>query len=443
MTAIDLDTMPRGACPSLAAPMQTGDGWLSRVALTAPASPAALIGLCKTALRHGNGLIDISARGNLQARGLCEASTRLFEADIRALNLPLREGVAVDISPLAGLDPTETADPSPLAQAIRAGVAEMGLQPHLAPKTAVIVDGGGSIPLAALLADIRLKAHGTNWLLFTGGAENPPAAHGLLTAQEAVPAALTLLARMAQEGRRFRGRDFTATDVRTLLPALRPAPPLPACEATEPKPLGLFALRGGLFALGLAPAFGQVEAISLIALLETAQAKGITAISPAPGHALLAFGPAAACHALKSHAEQAGFITGPDDPCLSIAACPGQPACTSAHFDTRALARAIASKGGLLDGSFTLHISGCAKGCAHPESALLSLSGTPDGPAFVFDGKASDPPNARLAANRAPEALERLSALVKLRQRPGESAALCLRRLGPSEIISFLDKGFP
>ncbi|MCX8998054.1 precorrin-3B synthase [Rhizobiaceae bacterium BDR2-2] len=442
MTAILPETMRRGACPSLSAPMQTGDGLLCRAALTAPASPRALVSLCAAALRHGNGILDISARGNLQARGLTPESACLFEHEARTFGLPLRDGIAIDTGPLAGLDAAEEADPRPLAEAIRQGVAERGLAPRLAPKTAVVVDGGGRLPLSALLADIRLRAvKNAGWLLFTGGPERPDAAHGLLTANDAVETALILLSQMAEKGRRFRGRDFGADAVRALAGArLAPARPAPV-PAGDPKPFGLFALNDGKTAFGIAPAFGQVRAETLIGFLHAAEAAGIEAIRPAPGHALLLIGAPAACAAMEKAAESAGFLTRADDPRAAIAVCPGQPACTSALFDTHALAAEAARLPRLLDGSFTLHISGCAKGCAHPEPALIALSGQPDGIAFAFDGKAGAPPTASLAIDQAAETLRTLSALVELRREAGETAARCLRRLGPAGIAPALTKG--
>ena len=64
----------RGACPSLAAPMPTGDGWLVRLTLAEGLTPgAARAGWPRSAERLGNGLIEITARGSLQVRGLRRA----------------------------------------------------------------------------------------------------------------------------------------------------------------------------------------------------------------------------------------------------------------------------------------------------------------------------------------------------------------------------------
>ena len=48
----------RGACPALTAPMQTGDGLLVRLNPVAGGlASKALIGLCESASRHGNGIM--------------------------------------------------------------------------------------------------------------------------------------------------------------------------------------------------------------------------------------------------------------------------------------------------------------------------------------------------------------------------------------------------
>lgn len=69
----------RGACPALSAPMSTGDGLLVRLNPTASGlSPKTLMGLCESALRHGNGIVEITARGSFQIRGLTPTSAILL-----------------------------------------------------------------------------------------------------------------------------------------------------------------------------------------------------------------------------------------------------------------------------------------------------------------------------------------------------------------------------
>ena len=75
-----------------------------------------------------------------------------------------------------------------------------------------------------------------------------------------------------------------------------------------------------------------------------------------------------------------------DEHPTTIAACPGAPACASATVPARSDA-ALLAKLGLRD----LHVSGCAKGCAHPRAAttLVGRDGRYD---LVRHGRASDPP---------------------------------------------------
>ncbi len=86
MTArVVFSSQRRGACPGLSAPMPTGDGLLVRL-LPAGTIPLDAFGrLCAAARTHGNGIIEITARGSVQIRGLSAASAPLFAATIAGL----------------------------------------------------------------------------------------------------------------------------------------------------------------------------------------------------------------------------------------------------------------------------------------------------------------------------------------------------------------------
>ena len=71
--------------------------------------------------------------------------------------------------------------------------------------------------------------------------------------------------------------------------------------------------------------------------------------------------------ALRCRAAKAGFVVEPDDPRARIVACAGRPRCASAQADTRTDAALIAASGRIPEG--VVHVSGCAKGCAHPSPA--------------------------------------------------------------------------
>ena len=85
-----------------------------------------------------------------------------------------------------------------------------------------------------------------------------------------------------------------------------------------------------------------------------------------------------------------GLITDPSDPILRITTCTGAPGCPQALGDTRQLARQLAPH---LAATQSLHLSGCAKGCAHPAPADLTLTATGQGYDLIRHGSAHDTPS--------------------------------------------------
>ncbi|RUY82448.1 precorrin-3B synthase, partial [Mesorhizobium sp. M7A.F.Ca.CA.001.12.2.1] len=154
------------------------------------------------------------------------------------------------------------------------------------------------------------------------------------------------------------------------------------------KPIGLFPLAGHATALGIALPYGSMPADNIIALAQHALTLGTSEIRLAPGRALLFLGqPIAANHPLQHTAATLGFVIAPTDPRTRIAACPGMPACASGRIATRDIAETIAAEtADILD--FTLHISGCAKGCAHPGPAALTIVGGENGAGLVVNATA-------------------------------------------------------
>ena len=435
----------RGVCPALSAPMQTGDGLLSRVAFTRAISPRSLETLCTLATRHGNGLLDITARGGVQFRGLTAESAALLERDVSALGLPVRQGLAVEISPVAGLDETAIADPRGIMDRICEHSAAQDLHERLAAKMSVIIDGGGHVSMGGLLADIRLKADSAGrdvfWLLMLGGTEDKALRAGALRMEDAADVVLDLLSCLADRGTDARGRDLDMETVQAIC-ADRLIEDLSfpdAFEALDNQHYGMLHLSDGVFAVSVAPAFGQISAPALADICAQATMLGISTVRPGPAHALFFVGNEAACSGLLDHARQAGFVTDAKDPRSSIAVCSGKPACASAYIATHELGtHAARHMSGLLDGSLSLHLSGCGKGCAHPASAPLTFSGSAGGLAFRYSGRAGDPADVILPFAEQRAALSRLAGLYEKEHKPGENARALLARLGKDRIVAAL-----
>jgi len=95
---------------------------------------------------------------------------------------------------------------------------------------------------------------------------------------------------------------------------------------------------------------------------------------------------------LREMPQHEGIVTRADDPLLRVVACTGAPGCPEARAETRGLAAALAPQ---IAPDTLLHVSGCAKGCAHPGPSDVTLVGTPDGFDLVRDGSARDLPVSR------------------------------------------------
>lgn len=481
----------RGACPALSAPMQTGDGLLARLNTVAGGlSPKALIGLCESALRHGNGIVEVTARGSIQIRGLTPQSAQALARDVSALQIDVRSGVPVETGPLAGIDAQEICDPHPLANEIRAAIEKADLNTRLGPKVSVVIDGGGLLPIDGVSSDVRLTAcrDMAAWHLAIGGTAASSRPLGFLDETHACAATILILEAIAILGREARARDLDAQHIAERiflsgLPAISPtgrqksglnvgsvfaAPetgesafqtqvyPLVGAVAGGPErgnpqarstgtPIAKFPLADGTCALGIGLPFGSMPAENIIALAQGAIALGVSEIRPAPSRALLFPGMnLEACETLSDAATSLGFITKACDSRLSIAACTGAPACASGRIATRALAERIAAHDAdFLDGSFTLHISGCAKGCAHPAPAGLTLIGHDHdgGAGIALDATARWPEAAGTAISDAQAGMERIAALVRRNRRSGETAAACLARLGAGAVTNAFVQG--
>jgi precorrin-3B synthase len=131
----------------------------------------------------------------------------------------------------------------------------------------------------------------------------------------------------------------------------------------------------------------------------------------APGRALLLLGVAPEnATALAHEAARRGLIVNPDDPRRRIVACPGKPACGSGLIAARTLATELAQSLVLAPGlsgaansaippscaAQLIHISGCAKGCAHPGAAALTVVGTERGCGIVHAGSARAVPSSHV-----------------------------------------------
>jgi precorrin-3B synthase len=399
----------KGWCPGALRPMQSGDGLIVRVRpRCGMLRPNHLIDLAAAAARFGNGHIDLTRRANLQVRGASEETLPGLHDVIGGLGLldPTPEAEAVRnlmISPLAGIDPTEVFDISGIAREFSRLLASERALWALPSKFGFIVDGGGTLTLADERADIRLAAvrdgaafavaigldtqAGVDWL----GSVSP--ANAALAAMET---ARTFL-EVTSNGTRQRMRDLSAQGLASLRSTMRsrlnPLPLGPQKADPSDRHVGLLDLGFGRFAVGIAAPFGRVETDQLRKLAGEMAAFGIEQVRLSPWRILyVEVRNTSEGQAILDAARSVDLITDRRDPLLGIEACPGAPACRSTGLNTRGDARRLAALSSRLGFAGTIHVSGCAKGCAKSAAADLVLVGTDREYGIVRNGTAQDRP---------------------------------------------------
>ncbi|MBO1325718.1 precorrin-3B synthase [Acetobacter sp. TBRC 12305] len=361
----------KGWCPGAWRPMPSGDGLLVRIRPRGGRlSREQAAGITRLADWHGNGMIELSTRGNIQLRGVTPAT-----------HAPLVTGLAA----LGLIDPTPEAEglrnivTTPFWQG-GDGTVELtarlenalldGPTPDLPAKFGFAVDTGTRPVLRDVSADIRLERDPSGALLCRADGTSSGAR---VTPETAIPVALELARWFAASG--GHGRMQACLQAGAALPAIfTGVDAAPRC--TQPGPVPGPSAAG--FMIGLP--FGQMRARTLFALAN------IAPLRVTPWRMLLLEGQAGA-------PDLDDIITHAEDPLLRVVACPGLPDCAQAHQPTRPLARALAPH---VPKGRVLHVSGCAKGCAQPQRAWLSLVAQAHGFGLVRNGNAKAAPIAPL-----------------------------------------------
>ena len=396
---------PKGWCPGALRPMLSGDGWLVRLRISGGVvSAAAARAIADCAKTYGNGLLDLSARANLQLRGVQEASLPALVEALQAHGLIDESAEAESVrnvlaSPLAGLSPDAAFDIRPHVRALEQRLASDEALHGLPSKFGFIVDDGGGLSLSVVGADIRFVAmHDQNAPRFMVSLANCDVAAVIDAAdlpEVAAQLAVAFLdqACQCQTPPRRMGALVAMRGAAGLWRAAGLAPTHQTPRAATPQePLGHHPLDASGF-LGLGLAFGRLNAGDLAWLADMAQAHGAGELRLTPWRAILLPGvDAIAAQRILSQASD-HFITDANDARLAVIACAGAPACASAEAPTQDDALALAPLARALSPSgVTLHVSGCAKGCARPFPTAVTLVARAGLYDLITQGRASDIP---------------------------------------------------
>jgi precorrin-3B synthase len=360
----------QGWCPGALRPMLSGDGWILRV--RPPGGrlvPQQAREIARLARAHGNGTIDLSSRANIHLRGITEQSYAPLIEGLDALGLidenpEAEERRNIVLSPFWSADDGSVELATALAKSLTAPDA-----PRLPAKFGFAIDCGPRPVLTKVSADIRLERSADCGLICRA---DGAATAARVSAATAVSTMLALAEWFVQSGgiNGERGRMAAHLARGAVLPDIFAEVPAPSAASFSPEP-GPVA-EGALVGFE----FGQVPADMLTAI------SGLGALRVTPWRMLLVEG-------ISAMPDLPGLITQPNDPLLRVIACTGAPGCLQAAQPTRALARSLAPH--LPDG-IVLHVSGCAKGCAHPAAAILTLTAQAAGFDLIRNGHARDLP---------------------------------------------------
>jgi precorrin-3B synthase len=313
--------------------MESGDGLLVRIPIKFGKIHSDVArSIVSLSTKYGNGHFDLSARGNLQLRGVQPETYVMLREGLAELGFVQDFSLHVIANPL-DKNAQEFVEKL-LVKSVESGIC-------LPEKFLIVIDGDGVFPLSALPCDLYIKSEQAD-------------VSQILSALQNIKKCAK---KPADEKMRFPELGF-----------------IPLSERFD-------AVNG---VISIAAPFGRLKAEEL---------NKLAAISDRFGNGELIFAPFRrvilpniaenraedALHELKT----AGFIVNSNDSRLNIYACVGAPSCSSAFADTRNLAQKWADDFPNL--TKIVHITGCSKGCAYRGIADITITATATGYETSYD----------------------------------------------------------
>lgn len=322
-------------------------------------------GLCDLAERFGNGILDLTSRANLQIRGVAEADHDELLKVLDSLGLidadPAVEGHRNILVPPFWTE-------GDLTHRLHFALLEtLPRLPKLPQKMGFALDTGEMACLGKGSADFRFERDEQDRLLLR--ADGAPLARHV-SERDAMSALVDLALWFVESGGSPQGRMGRHLET-TSLPD----------HWTQVRPRtdeGSFPIGPNHKGTVLGAPFGKIATKDLAALLKNSGCAEIRLMLDRQ-----VFVP------LRKVKTASGFATSPSR-IMQVHACPGAPFCPQATVATMEVAKRLSEK---TKGS--LHISGCAKGCAFPRRANTTLVGNDGHFDLVSGGFPWDAPDHR------------------------------------------------
>lgn len=352
------------ACPGALQVHRAADGALARIRLPGGALTAAqLAALARVASEYGSSTLELTARGNIQVRGITDeaaAADAIAGAGLlpSATHERVRNIVASPLSGRAG----GNADVRPWVADLDAAICAEPRLAGLGGRFWFSVDDGRA-DVSGLCADVGVHASPDGCALLVAGRDT-----GVRLGADEVVGTLVAIATRFATTRGNAWRVAELDDIDALLPGVELGA-APFSAVTRP-PVGWLAQDDGRVALGAAVPLGVLSArvAEYLAAIEAP-----LVITPWRSVLVCDLEEAVADVALRVLAPL-GLVFDENSPWLNVSACTGSPGCAHSAADVRAdAARALEPDSGV-----HRHFVGCERACGSPLAGEVLLA-TGDG----------------------------------------------------------------
>lgn len=361
-------TRDHDACPGALQVHQAADGALARVRLPGGMlTPGQLGTLAVVSEELGAGTLELTARGNLQIRGISDpAAVAEAVAGAGLLPSPTHERVRnIVASPLSGRLGGRV-DVRPWVRELDSAIQS---DPELAelPGRFWFSLDDGSADVSGLAADTGVHVQPDGVALLLAGRDTGVR----LDPNDVVPTLISVARRfVTMRGNAWRVKELT--DPRILLDDPTQAFPTAGLFTPGGPPIGWIAQTGG----GSAENRVALGAGVPLGVLTARQAHFVTAMQApmvvTPWRSLLI------CDLEEDVADASlrvlaplGLVFDDNSPWLQLSACVGSPGCSRSAADVRAEATRVAESGTAIGPT---HYVGCERACGRPAAATVLLA---------------------------------------------------------------------
>lgn len=371
------------ACPGVLVMHEAEDGHLARIRVPGGRLSVSQLDAVAELSADGNGIVEITARANLQVRGLapgCGATAgRLLAAAGLLPSYEHERARNIIASPLAGRHPSSLAGTDEVVDAIDHGLCADAALRRLPGRFLFAVDDGSGA-LLAQRADVTLVAEPASSgnpmfrLILDGVRTNERVCADQAAAAALAAARAFLEVRDAQGTGAWRVCELSAGAAgvaRRIGVLLDPVASHRRTLVIQP---GIVEQRDGRLAVTALAPLGRLSREALHALATVSRTRGAgVRISPWRTVTLVDVAPARG-DAARCDLEGAGLVAEPGSGWQGLSACAGLGACAKANADVRAAAARRARDRD--DESPAEHWSGCERRCGEPRGVAVSAVAT-------------------------------------------------------------------